>query len=267
MGGGCGGGKAPQGGKPGDWICPNCGDLVFASRNACKMCGTQKVGGNPNSRPGDWTCPKCGDNVFASKIACRCGVTKAEAMAGGMQISNGNGGRPGDWNCDSCGNMNFSSRQTCKQCDLPRPEGAKRLGMKPGDWICPSCADVVFASKDACKMCGTGKPDGAGISEAQATWTGGKGGGGNSSNARPGDWNCTSCGNMNFSSRTDCKSCSAPRPEGQMRLGMKPGDWICGGCGDLVFSSRNACKMCGMEKTADSVTCPKGAGRAAPYNF
>merc|ERR1712039_213033 len=29
-------------GKPGDWICPSCGDLVFASKNTCKMCGAPK---------------------------------------------------------------------------------------------------------------------------------------------------------------------------------------------------------------------------------
>jgi len=40
--------------KPGDWICPNpaCGDLVFASRSACKLCGTEKPneGGFGSSR-------------------------------------------------------------------------------------------------------------------------------------------------------------------------------------------------------------------------
>uniref|UniRef100_A0A7S2JMX8 RRM domain-containing protein n=1 Tax=Zooxanthella nutricula TaxID=1333877 RepID=A0A7S2JMX8_9DINO len=31
--------------KPGDWICHNCGDLVFASRTECKSCGTAKPAG------------------------------------------------------------------------------------------------------------------------------------------------------------------------------------------------------------------------------
>merc|ERR1719436_1088404 len=46
-GGGCkgGGGGSSPAAKPGDWICPNCGDLVFARRTECKMCGTPNPGG------------------------------------------------------------------------------------------------------------------------------------------------------------------------------------------------------------------------------
>jgi len=75
--------------RPGDWDCPKCGDLVFASRESCR-CGTPKsgVGGGdaypgyaapaPSAirRPGDWTCAKCGDLVFASRESCRCGAPK-----------------------------------------------------------------------------------------------------------------------------------------------------------------------------------------------
>merc|ERR1712151_101296 len=63
--------------KPGDWYCGMCGDLVFASRGACYMCGyagplgitvtDQKM----QAKKGDWMCSKIGDHVFASKEACR----------------------------------------------------------------------------------------------------------------------------------------------------------------------------------------------------
>lgn len=32
--------------KPGDWICPNCGDLVFSWRSSCNMCGFPGKGGS-----------------------------------------------------------------------------------------------------------------------------------------------------------------------------------------------------------------------------
>eukprot|EP00746_Dinoflagellata_sp_MGD_P072350 gnl/MRDRNA2_/MRDRNA2_29370_c0_seq1.p1 gnl/MRDRNA2_/MRDRNA2_29370_c0~~gnl/MRDRNA2_/MRDRNA2_29370_c0_seq1.p1 ORF type:complete len:153 (+),score=30.52 gnl/MRDRNA2_/MRDRNA2_29370_c0_seq1:102-560(+) len=38
-GGGKGGGKER---RPGDWDCPNCGKLVFASKEECFACGTRK---------------------------------------------------------------------------------------------------------------------------------------------------------------------------------------------------------------------------------
>merc|ERR1712183_729097 len=74
------GGKAV---KAGDWICPVCGDLVFAFRDTCKMCGVSSAGAasalpggkgtrpGEGGKPGDWTCPNCGELCFASKLACR----------------------------------------------------------------------------------------------------------------------------------------------------------------------------------------------------
>lgn len=35
-------GKGKGGGKDGDWDCPGCGFLVFASKNECMKCGGQK---------------------------------------------------------------------------------------------------------------------------------------------------------------------------------------------------------------------------------
>merc|ERR1712060_959157 len=43
---------AASGAKPGDWTCPNCGDNVFASRDACRQCGTSKPGGAAGGKGG-----------------------------------------------------------------------------------------------------------------------------------------------------------------------------------------------------------------------
>mmetsp|Transcript_22119 Transcript_22119/g.44549 ORF Transcript_22119/g.44549 Transcript_22119/m.44549 type:complete len:224 (+) Transcript_22119:2-673(+) len=118
-----------EGPKPGDWYCPNCGDLVFAKRSSCNMCGYSGGGGRP-------------------------ALTGAQATP--------KGSKPGDWICKNCSNVNFSNRTECNKCAAPKPEDVQRVGMKPGDWTCPGCGDLVFASKNACKMCGTPKPSGMG---------------------------------------------------------------------------------------------------------
>merc|ERR1712118_95071 len=80
--------------KPGDWWCPQCGDLVFSTKTTCRMCGFDgaakglckggkggKKGGGFTQRAGYWNCPNCGDLVFASKSACRqCGTPKPEGL-------------------------------------------------------------------------------------------------------------------------------------------------------------------------------------------
>eukprot|EP00932_Pfiesteria_piscicida_P008283 SRR837773.18646.p1 GENE.SRR837773.18646~~SRR837773.18646.p1 ORF type:complete len:291 (+),score=81.88 SRR837773.18646:67-873(+) len=110
--------------KPGDWFCPNCGDLVFAKRSSCNACGF--TGG----------CGGCG------KV--------------------GGSGRPGDWVCPSCSDVVFAQKSQCGKCGADRTPDAKRLNMKPGDWICPGCGNLCFQTRTDCKLCGAVKPDGAG---------------------------------------------------------------------------------------------------------
>ena len=85
-GGGVGGSQgAAKEVREGDWMCPCCSALVFASKNECFRCRAPKPPGAglpagsampraapaPNQvREGDWTCPSCRANVFASKMEC-----------------------------------------------------------------------------------------------------------------------------------------------------------------------------------------------------
>lgn len=63
---------------------------------------------------------------------------------------------------------------------------------------------------------------------------------------RPGDWNCSKCGNQNWAKRTECNKCKAPKSVGSSSVSApapgpvrggggrggnnavaEPGDWIC----------------------------------------
>jgi len=129
------GGSAPSEAKPGDWMCPVCGDLVFAKRTSCNMCG------------------------FGGGLA-GLGPAAASGARGAAAGSASGGGKPGDWFCSKCGDLVFSYRDKCNQCGAPKAKGSERIGVKKGDWACPTCGDLVFASKDICSMCKTPKPEG-----------------------------------------------------------------------------------------------------------
>mmetsp|Transcript_32516 Transcript_32516/g.101438 ORF Transcript_32516/g.101438 Transcript_32516/m.101438 type:complete len:241 (-) Transcript_32516:65-787(-) len=112
--------------------------------------------GGKTSKPGDWICPMCGDLVFAKRTSCNmCGF--GDGMPGLTAVPNGQ--KPGDWICQNCGDLVFSYRDKCNKCGASKSRSVQRLGTKKGDWACPGCGDLVFASKDACTMCGTPKPD------------------------------------------------------------------------------------------------------------
>jgi len=83
---------------PGDWLCPKCGDHVFARNSACRRCQTPRPdgagadgaggaaggggggGGSQRALPGDWYCPRCKDLQFARNSQCRmCGCAKPDA--------------------------------------------------------------------------------------------------------------------------------------------------------------------------------------------
>merc|ERR1719199_693772 len=93
MGGGMG---APPNGKPGDWLCPSCGDHQFARNMQCRKCGEA----NPDKpeaaalpeggKPGDWMCPQCGDHQFARNMQCRkCGAPNPSTGKGGSKGGKG----------------------------------------------------------------------------------------------------------------------------------------------------------------------------------
>lgn len=79
--------------KPGDWYCPNCGDLQFARNTVCRQCKTPNPDPDaaqafqgparpaPQKKPGDWHCSSCGDLQFARNMECRrCGTPNYAAM-------------------------------------------------------------------------------------------------------------------------------------------------------------------------------------------
>lgn len=64
-------------------------------------------------------------------------------------------------------------------------------------------------------------------------------------NAKPGDWFCPVCVELNFASRQQCRKCNGPRPAfTDPTIGTKPGDWFCLTCHDLNFASRTTCRRC-----------------------
>merc|ERR1740123_1347847 len=99
------------------------------------MMGMAGMMGGGNMKPGDWMCPSCGDHQFAKNPACRkCGATKPEGagdagggmgMMGGMMGGMGGGMKPGDWNCPQCGDHQFARNVTCRKCGAAKPAEAR----------------------------------------------------------------------------------------------------------------------------------------------
>jgi len=203
---------------------------------------------NVQRKPGDWNCPGCGDHQFARNTECRkCGGPRP---AGGGGVMGGKGGgkgaavkKAGDWFCPACGDLQFAKNDKCRKCEQPNPDpagsaAAKEAGvaagtgnfvpaLKPGDWNCPSCNDLQFARNSKCRKCNTPNPDPAGCLEAaMATGTfKAEGGKSNNQTKKPGDWHCSSCGDLQFARNSECRKCGAPNMTG----GGK------GGCGNQAM--------------------------------
>jgi len=71
---------------------------------------------------------------------------------------------------------------------------------------------------------------------------------------KPGDWNCPSCGDLQFARNTQCRKCGAANPllagSGSATAlrggcGLKPGDWYCPACKDFQFARNAKCNKCG----------------------
>lgn len=166
--GGKGDGSGKDGGRPGDWICPACGNLNYSSREACNKCAYPR-NPPPNFRPGDWICPACTNHNYGSKTSCnKCGTPKPTHMSPPPPGAPPNF-RPGDWMCSACGNHNYGSKASCNKCGAPKPDEQSAPpppthppnappNFRPGDWMCPACGNHNYAGKLACNRCGAPKP-------------------------------------------------------------------------------------------------------------
>jgi len=266
-------------------------------------------GSRPPERPGDWNCPNCGDLQFARNATCRqCGAPRPDGVAPSEHPN----ARPGDWECPSCHDLQFARNAVCRQCRTPKPVSRTGEGykgeMKPGDWICPGCQDLQFAKNKTCRRCDHPKPPeemwgggcvaagcggygGYGDCGGYGGWSGGWGcglekgcgfeKGGKAAMMKPGDWFCPTCGDLQFAKNQVCRQCQTPNPEfawggggwkggpsvwsgggdggkgmsgvgGAGKGAMRPGDWYCPSCGDLQFAKNTVCRRCNAAKPEDS---------------
>jgi len=216
---GCSGGApAPTAfpAKPGDWMCPCCGDHQFARNQHCRRCNT------PNPYPMGQ-----GNITFAS---------------GGMQP------KPGDWFCPSCNDLQFARNIQCKRCGSPNPSPTNNTGssfhMKPGDWLCPSCGDLQFARNAQCRKCGTANPEPNSMMHSAPSEFIGR-------EMKPGDWHCPKCGDHQFAKNVQCRRCGTPYPgdvamqhKGNVAPCMAPGSGKSGHMG-MLGSGGMAMGACG----------------------
>ena len=201
---------------------------------------------------------------------------------GGMSAALADG-YPPDWQCLKCGHVNFARRQECQQCAALRASDAPAAQAGPKfqpDWKCSSCGNINFARREECKQCSKARtadcqpayaPGHASLKPSK----GGKGG-------MPGvqydpDWVCSSCQNINFARRAECRQCGKARsPDcqpayapGHANLktrggnpdpglaGFSVGDWRCS-CGFVNFAKRTECLECGA---------PKGGTKGATVRY
>ena len=155
--------------RPGDWDCPACGAIAFASRPNCYRCGEPRV--DPPER--------------ASPSETLSETRQATAASSPRERSTR---RSGDWDCPSCKAHVFSSKAVCFRCLLPRPPnadsptpssgsggghgGGRQPARRTGDWDCPnpSCRALVFASRQSCFRCGSPPPMHVQYAAAAAAW-------------------------------------------------------------------------------------------------
>jgi len=176
--------------------------------------------------------------------------------------------------CSNCGDLQYTKNEQCRVCGTPKQEAIA----KPGDWYCPGCGDLQYAKNATCRICTTPRPlEG----DVRLVTTQGRGGVANScgntgvdrptnvaggvlDGARPGDWMCPSCNDLNFARNVACRKCNTTKPESGMtgHIVAKPGDWTCPSCKDLQYAKNAVCRLCLTPRPNSlDASSGKGAGR------
>lgn len=137
----------PGGMKPGDWMCAECNNHNYSSRQVCNKCGGPKT-----QQANFGVAMMKGGAPRGSPYGMGNGMGKGMGNGMGMQQP---GTRPGDWICPGCNNHNYASRDNCNKCQHPR---AAPVSFRGGDWMCPACQNHNYASRDNCNKCQAPKP-------------------------------------------------------------------------------------------------------------
>lgn len=261
------------------WQC-ECGNINHGHRLFCNMKRCQKV------KPG----------LTAAELGLVAGAkagTGGVGSMGGMQPMQGaqnSDSPPGSWLCQ-CGNINYPTRTTCNRgvCGLPRHVGmVKEIGgygggMGMGGTSGKGGMGMGNGYGNGYGGMGMGMGRGMGMGMGMGTGGGfGMGGMMGMPNTRggvkkgvpdksgpEGSWVCSSCGNINFPTRTTCNRgvCGKPReevdagpppPEGggkgqnpfRQQAEIPDGAWTCEGCGNVNFPTRTVCnrRVCGLPR-------------------
>ena len=122
-----------------------------------------------------------------------------------------------DWTCSSCGNVNFAFRTECNRCGAPRNgnsedrQQGQRQGGYRNDRGGQRREQGGYRNDRGGRQQGGYRNDRGNRGGDRRSSNGGQRGGGTFNDN---DWTCSSCNNVNFSFRTECNRCGAPRPGG-----------------------------------------------------
>eukprot|EP00760_Papus_ankaliazontas_P035835 PhM_4_TR8043/c0_g1_i1/m.106619 len=284
--------------EDGPWICI-CGTSNEASTKACVGCASERTpvfdasqSTQTQDQKGMWAC-ECGAANMAFRSECfSCGKSApsdavAQARTETMRaveeseqskVTTTSSAAESNWNCSHCGFCNFPFRGECFACTKPR-DVSPTTGSVPMEsmfgnfdkspvtqpyspvstmpWECAACATPNEGTQSECATCGLVRP----VTEKRADpvvaerRTGPPAGGSHKAS----DWACSTCGFTNFSRRTECKSCRAPKTDACGAMDQSSSPWSCL-CGTANNASQQRCTMCGLDRSLASASsaAPKG---------
>ena len=178
------------------WPCSGCGTPNQPMAAYCRSCRMPKSG----RREGDWDCPSCTAVNFSMKVVCfRCGAKPAHRTASPASIPD------------------------AVTLDVPS---------KPGELTPEHVSEVLNAldlSEDVMPA-----PDASSPPQAPGDTSPAHG-----HSVSDDSWQCVRCGSiMPRSTWVRCSDCTLPR------LGRRPGDWDCSNCGAVNFPDKSWCFRC-----------------------
>eukprot|EP00440_Ansanella_granifera_P033083 gb/GFBE01035896.1/.p1 GENE.gb/GFBE01035896.1/~~gb/GFBE01035896.1/.p1 ORF type:complete len:224 (+),score=25.12 gb/GFBE01035896.1/:1-672(+) len=157
---------------------------------------------------------------------------------------------PGDWICLDCKGHNFAKSMRCRSCGAAKfSSQSQDSGALPAGWQVahdPNGTPYYYNEKDPAGTTTWQRPQSNPADASSVIMEAFK------KSSRPGDWLCGSCQTHNFSSRSLCKTCEAPRTADSISAEGRPGDWMCGQCRHYNFANRQSCGKCAAQRPESS---------------